>query len=125
VSLLLLFNPSTVPTPTGFIITPEQSVSVLHDNIYNSLNFGIDDELDIVVLKLLRYFPLVQLQHRNVIENDFKVFCAIAARIINFFQFLPDIKITDTIILNKLTPGGTDGQLVFIDGFCVSAIQPT
>lgn len=64
--------------------------------------------------------PLQQSQTRGIFQTTF----AAIMKTLNIKRALPN-GISTTVTLAKLTPGGTNGSLTFVDGLLTAKVDPT
>lgn len=109
------------------IVTADQETGLiaLEGDVEMAFAYGVEDNLGV---PFYDPFPLYGtpdiVPHKTAIKAPFKSLVAAMLVALNIKRALPT-GLSTTVTLAKLTPGGSNGSLTFVDGILVSKTDPT
>lgn len=98
-------------------------IDVLAEFETAALGEGIETSLEVVIPPLTGFAGLAAEQKLQLL-NSLNATLMAAFKAINLRRALPNGTGT-TVVLQKLTPGGSSGSLTFVDGILVAKVDPT
>lgn len=103
----------------------EASINLLEGDLEMAFSNGVQNESLASVLDPMALYsdPSVQAVKQGV-KDPFKSLVAALMVALNIRRSLP-VGLTTSVVLAKLTPGGTTGLLTFEDGILVAKTDPT
>jgi hypothetical protein len=110
----------------GLVITPEQAalVALLDPMIQAAFLEGVSGGNPNLLPPVTKYDTLTTLQQKQCRTPFENVFCAFITAL-SIPDAFPTTNDSDSTTIAKLTGGGTEGSLSFVDGILVTKVDPT
>lgn len=107
-------------------ITTNQAIIVtdIDTNLNTTFTFGTESAGAVSITPALKRYIATTAGKRTATRAPFISMAASLVKALNIPRILP-VGLTATVVLAKITPGGVNGSLSFVDGLLTAKTDPT
>jgi hypothetical protein len=102
-----------------------QIINDMDTTLQQAFLSGVENNVFSIIVPAITDYNLLTTAQQNTVKAIFK--CAVAAFVVtaNWDQELPTTKFTGSATLAKITGGGANGSITFVDGIATVYVAPT